>query len=91
VSQDETEDTQETPQGTQGLTEEGRASNDPRIRKKPVVELDIQTEYRPLFSDNVAPPVEQLGSRPPRVANDPRGASSAADNDGSSSQESASA
>ena len=82
---------EQASEDSNGLTEEGRASNDPRVRSKPAQELVTQTESRALFSDNVAPPVEQMGSKAARVANDPRGASRAADDADASEQESASA
>jgi ribonuclease E len=72
-----------------GITEEGRATNDPRVQSKPVTELQIQTAHRPLFSDNVAPPVTQSGIKPPRAANDPRGASAGTEPAETPAQESA--
>ncbi len=57
---------------TSGLAENGRAGNDPRQHSKPVASVEITTEQTTLFSDKVAPPVEQLGTKSSRSANDPR-------------------
>jgi ribonuclease E len=59
---------------TNGLTENGRASNDPRISSRPVAQLDIQTRHLSLFNQEVAPPVQSTRAKPARAANDPRGA-----------------
>ncbi|GAG93202.1 unnamed protein product, partial [marine sediment metagenome] len=58
-----------------GMTEAGRATNDPRFEARPVESVDIETAEFQLFSDEVAPPVEQLKSKATRATNDPRGAS----------------
>jgi ribonuclease E len=63
---------QDTPKGA-GLTEQGRACNDPRVEPRPVGVVEIVTAHPALFSDIVAPPVEPSGKVAPRASNDPRG------------------
>lgn len=58
---------------TDGITEEGRATNDPRVDAKPIAELNIETGHPTLFGDTVAPAVVPSGKNPPRSSNDPRG------------------
>ncbi len=58
---------------TDGITEEGRATNDPRVDAKPVAQLNIETGHPTLFGDTVAPAVVPSGKKPPRSSNDPRG------------------
>jgi ribonuclease E len=65
------------PASTAGLHESGRANNDPRIAPKQVQEVSIETAQAELFHEEVAPPVQQSGKKPPRSANDPRGAEAA--------------
>jgi ribonuclease E len=56
-----------------GVTESGRAWNDPRIEPKPVAEVVVQTSYPTLFGADIAPPASQTRMPGPRAANDPRG------------------
>lgn len=63
----------EAPVATPGLTEDGRASNDPRIQPRPVSEIKIETVSFALFGDTVAPAVVPSGRFTPRASNDPRG------------------
>ena len=56
-----------------GLTEAGRAINDPRISPKPVTETETVTEQANLFSMPEAPPVSVIQQDIPRASNDPRG------------------
>ncbi len=55
-----------------GLTDDGRAVNDPRVAPKPVGEVQVQTTPVVLFKDTVAPPVVPSGRVVPRASNDPR-------------------
>ena len=63
----------EDPAFKTGLTESGRAINDPRVEAKPVEVVEIITSHPTLFSDSVAPPVAPSGRAAPRASNDPRG------------------
>ena len=63
----------EQPVISSGLTEDGRAVNDPRYAPKPVVDMAITTAHPVLFSENVAPAVPNSGRISPRASNDPRG------------------
>ncbi len=56
-----------------GLDENGRAVNDPRVVAKPVVDVNVHTERRQLFSAQEAPPVSIMSQDVPRASNDPRG------------------
>jgi ribonuclease E len=67
---------QAEPESTKGLTEEGRATNDPRISAQPVQAVEIATQHGQLFSEEVAPPVAPSGTAGPRAGNDPRGSKS---------------
>jgi ribonuclease E len=58
---------------TGGLTESGRAVNDPRIMPKPIKETILQTEQLQLFALPEAPPVSVINRDVPRASNDPRG------------------
>ena len=60
-------------ESAEGITESGRASNDPRIKAKPVDSVQIDTAHPELFSGDIAPPVVQSGAQPQRAENDPRG------------------
>ena len=62
----------ESPADTSGLTDGGRATNDPREAPKPVGELLIETGKSALFKDDVAPPVVPSGRVVTRASNDPR-------------------
>ena len=61
-----------------GLTEGGRAINDPRVEAKPVDVVEIVTAHPTLFSDSVAPSVVPSGKVTPRASNDPRASSAPA-------------
>ncbi|TXS89067.1 ribonuclease E [Parahaliea maris] len=61
------------PAATTGLTESGRAVNDPRVAPQPVAAIEITTAHPVLFSDFVAPAVQPSGRVVPRASNDPRG------------------
>ena len=63
---------QEATKGA-GLTETGRAYNDPRVEPRPVGVVEIITAHPALFSDIVAPPVQPSGKVALRASNDPRG------------------
>ena len=60
-------------QSTAGLTEAGRAVNDPRVAPKPVTETSVSTELGELFATPEAPPVAVVEQDVPRSSNDPRG------------------
>ena len=75
----ETEDavTEEAPEqdvhSTAGVTEAGRAVNDPRVAPKPVTETAVSTELGELFATPEAPPVTVVQQDVSRASNDPRG------------------
>ena len=56
-----------------GLTDTGRAVNDPRVAPKPVTETPVSTELSELFATPKAPPVTVMQRDVPRASNDPRG------------------
>jgi ribonuclease E len=56
-----------------GITEDGRAINDPRLSPKPVDVVEITTTHHRMFSDTVAPPAASSQRVVPRASNDPRG------------------
>jgi len=56
-----------------GLTDNGRAVNDPRVEARPVGEVKVDTDSRPLFNGQEAPPVTMVARDIPRASNDPRG------------------
>ena len=58
---------------TAGITEAGRAVNDPRIAPKPVTDTSVSTELGELFATPEAPPVTIMQQDVPRASNDPRG------------------
>jgi ribonuclease E len=60
-----------------GLTDEGRAVNDPRILPKPVTETAVSTEQAELFALPTASPVDVVQQDAPRASNDPRGSRAA--------------
>ena len=60
-------------QSSAGLTEAGRAVNDPRIAPKPVTETSVSTELGELFATPEAPPVTVAQQDVARASNDPRG------------------
>jgi ribonuclease E len=59
-----------------GLTSDGKASNDPRVAAKKVEAVEITTAHIPMFSDQVAAPVEAVKKSASRSSNDPRNRSS---------------
>lgn len=62
----------QAPASTAGLTDGGRATNDPRVAAKPVTALNVSTGHPVLFTDSVAPPAISSGAEKPRASNDPR-------------------
>ena len=62
---------------TLGLTDDGRAVNDPRISPKPVTDTAVSTEQAELFALPTASPVDVVQQDAPRASNDPRGARAA--------------
>ena len=58
---------------TAGITEDGRACNDPRVEPSPVGVVEITTTHPVLFSEYVAPAALSSGRIAPRASNDPRG------------------
>ena len=57
-----------------GITENGRAINDPRVDAKPITEIRVETAKRALFSSEAFPDAVKIANNPERAANDPRGA-----------------
>jgi ribonuclease E len=60
-------------QSTAGLTEAGRAMNDPRVSPKPATETSVSTELGELFATPEAPPETVVQQEVQRASNDPRG------------------
>ena len=58
---------------TAGVTDAGRAVNDPRIAPKPVTDTSVSTELGELFATPEAPPVTVVQQDVSRASNDPRG------------------
>jgi ribonuclease E len=58
---------------TSGVTEQGRAVNDPRVAPKPVADVSVATAHAVLFSASAAPSVTMMSRDVPRASNDPRG------------------
>ena len=56
-----------------GLTDSGRAVNDPRVEPKPIGEVSVETLRQALFLEQEAPPVSIVSRDIPRASNDPRG------------------
>ncbi|MGD2007263.1 MAG: ribonuclease E [Cellvibrionales bacterium] len=56
-----------------GLTETGRAVNDPRVEPRPVGEVNVVTLTAALFNEQEAPPLSVMPRDVPRASNDPRG------------------
>ena len=56
-----------------GITDSGRAVNDPRLSPRQILETQIVTEQAPLFALPEAPPVSIIQQDTPRASNDPRG------------------
>lgn len=70
---------------TSGMTEQGRAVNDPRVSPKPVASISVATAHAVLFSASAAPSVTMMSRDIARASNDPRGpkaVSHAAENPG---------
>jgi ribonuclease E len=61
------------PAATAGITEDGRACNDPRVEPRPVGVVEITTTHPELFKAHVAPAAVSSGRIAPRASNDPRG------------------
>jgi ribonuclease E len=61
------------PAKPKGLTEDGRALNDPRFKARPVSGVEITTAHPALFTDTVAPDATYSGRKAARASNDPRG------------------
>ena len=70
-----------------GVTEDGRAINDPRVDAKPITEIRVQTAKRALFSSDAFPDAVKIANNPERAANDPRGPRSAEAAEGTDSEE----
>ena len=56
-----------------GVTESGRAINDPRVEAKPVASVLVETATRALFNVAAQADAVQIPNNPERAANDPRG------------------
>lgn len=67
------ESTTVTDADRSGLTEAGRAVNDPRVEPKPVGVVSVETLRQALFLEQEAPPVSVVSRDIPRASNDPRG------------------
>lgn len=70
-----------------GITEDGRAINDPRVDAKPITEIRVETAKRALFSSGAFPDAVKIANNPERAANDPRGPRSAEAAEGTDSEE----
>ena len=70
-----------------GVTEDGRAINDPRVDAKPITEIRVETAKRALFSSDAFPDAVKIANNPERAANDPRGPRSAEAAEGTDSEE----
>ena len=70
-----------------GITENGRAINDPRVDAKPVAEIRVETAKRALFSSEAFPDAVKIANNPERAANDPRGARATEAEEGTDSEE----
>ena len=55
-----------------GVTDDGRAVNDPRNRPKPILDIAISTQRAVLFEHEAAPAVTVVKRDIPRASNDPR-------------------
>ena len=66
-------ETPAVPFDLSGITEDGRAINDPRFDAKPVTEIKVETAMRALFNAEAFPDAVQIANNPERAANDPRG------------------
>ena len=56
-----------------GITDTGRAVNDPRVSARPVTDVEVHTAHLTLFPEHAAPPVSIISRDIPRASNDPRG------------------
>ncbi len=56
-----------------GITDTGRAVNDPRVSARPVTTVEVHTAHLALFPEHAAPPVSVISRDIPRASNDPRG------------------
>ena len=56
-----------------GVTETGRAINDPRVEPNPVTEVGVESGMRALFNVAASPDAVKIANNPARAANDPRG------------------
>jgi ribonuclease E len=56
-----------------GLTETGRAINDPRVEANPVTAVVVESGIRALFNVAASPDAVKIANNPARAANDPRG------------------
>jgi ribonuclease E len=56
-----------------GLTETGRAINDPRVEANPVTAVVVESGMRALFNVAASPDAVKIANNPARAANDPRG------------------
>ena len=70
-----------------GITENGRAINDPRVDAKPITEIRVETAKRALFSSEAFPDAMKIANNPERAANDPRGPRATETADGTDSEE----
>ena len=61
------------PPSTDGITADGRATNDPRVEARPVGVVECTTSHRTLFSEVALPPAPSSNRAVPRASNDPRG------------------
>jgi ribonuclease E len=80
----------ETPAVTldlSGITEDGRAINDPRVDAKPVTEIKVETAKRALFNAEAFPDAMKIANNPERAANDPRGPRAVEAAEGTDSEE----
>ena len=56
-----------------GITDTGRAVNDPRVSARPVTNVEVHTAHLTLFPEHAAPAVNVISRDIPRASNDPRG------------------
>ncbi|MBT4518649.1 MAG: ribonuclease E [Halieaceae bacterium] len=63
----------DAPSSSAGLTDAGRAINDPRVEAHPVAGVQITTAHISLFPETVAEAVIASGTAAARASNDPRG------------------
>ena len=89
ISDPEIADSQTTSEAADlsGITEDGRAINDPRVDAKPITEIRVETAKRALFSSEAFPDAMKIANNPERAANDPRGPRATEAAEGSDSEE----